>query len=145
MSIFRSIIVLALLISPLAGCSEAPTSKTDSSPKQTQQNPGTESRRKAVAGVGKKGKKLEKHNGPLATPVKALFRTRQKLIFMKVDQALRLYQAEFGFFPKSQDVFMEKIIRANNIELPELPTDQRYEYDPETHELMVVTPASPQQ
>ena len=40
----------------------------------------------------------------------------------------------------SHEEFMEKIVQANNIRLPELPEGHRYLYDPTTNELMVERP-----
>jgi hypothetical protein len=62
------------------------------------------------------------------------------MAFMMVDQAMNLYQAREGEYPKSHEEFMEKIIKANNIKLAELPPGHRYVYDPATHTLMVEHP-----
>ena len=35
---------------------------------------------------------------------------------------------------------MEKIIKANQIKLPDLPEGDRYQYDPKTEQLMVESP-----
>ena len=137
MSFPNPVTLIALLLITTAGCSKATVSKTENGTVQTQETRKKESRWKAEAGVGKQGQKIKDHNGPLATPVKALFKTKQKLVFMNVKRALDLYEIQFGY-PKSHVQFMEKIIRANSIELPELPFGQRYEYDTDTHELMVI-------
>jgi hypothetical protein len=55
---------------------------------------------------------------------------------------MQLYEATNGKKPTTHEEFMEQIIRANQIVLPELPAGQRYVYDPETGELMVEKPAS---
>ncbi|HMP80630.1 MAG TPA: hypothetical protein PKD54_14340 [Pirellulaceae bacterium] len=57
---------------------------------------------------------------------------------MYINQAVRLFHAEHGRYPKSYDEFMEKIVRANNIELPVLPGNAKYQYDVENHRLEVV-------
>lgn len=57
---------------------------------------------------------------------------------LKVQQALQLYQAEHGHFPKDHEEFMTEIIKKNNIDLPVLPGKRRYQYDLENHELVVV-------
>jgi hypothetical protein len=56
----------------------------------------------------------------------------------KIEAAVKLYQGETGEYPKTYDEFMEKIIRANNISLPQLPYYQEYGYDPATHRLLVI-------
>jgi hypothetical protein len=45
-----------------------------------------------------------------------------------------------GRGPKTHEEFMEKIIRANDIKLPELPSGHRYVYDPVQGELLVEQP-----
>lgn len=133
-------IMFAISLTLFASCSKAPESKTESDSNQAQQKSQKETRKKAQAGVGKKGQKLKDHHGPLATPVKAYFRAEQELIFMNVDRALQMHEIQFGY-PKSHEEYMEKIIRANAITLPELPDGDRYEYNPETHQLMVISNA----
>lgn len=98
----------------------------------------------AKVGVGIKGRSLDEHEGALVTPAKALFAAREKIVFeIQIPHALSLYQATEGNFPKSHDEFMERIVNANNIKLPELPAQHVYVYDPESHELLVRRPAAP--
>ena len=96
---------------------------------------------KAEAGVGKEGRKLKGKEGVMITPVKALFNTKQRVAFeFKVEPALRLYEAEKGHRPKTHEEFMDKIIKFNQIDLPEWPAGQEYIYDPAKGELMVKRP-----
>jgi hypothetical protein len=53
-------------------------------------------------------------------------------------QAVNLFNAEHGRYPKDHEEFMEKIIKANSMELPVLPGKLRYQYDVENHELKIV-------
>ena len=55
-----------------------------------------------------------------------------------VQQALNLFNAAEGRYPKSHEEFMEKVIKANNIHLPQPVTSCEYQYDVENHELKVV-------
>ncbi len=55
-----------------------------------------------------------------------------------VNQALNLFKAEHGRMPKDYDEFMSQIIKRNNIQLPVLPGNRRYQYDPVKFELVVV-------
>ncbi|MHB0955998.1 MAG: hypothetical protein ACYC6N_20915 [Pirellulaceae bacterium] len=108
--------------------------------------PGADTVRiQAEAGVGVKGQRLDDKgaiNRMIVTPALALFRTEQRLVFeIQVPHAMQLYEATHGKKPATHDEFMEQIIRANQIVLPELPAGQRYVYDPETGELMVEKPA----
>ena len=97
----------------------------------------------AEVGVGKQGQIIGDGGGMLTTPAATLFKTKQRVVFdIQIPQAMRLYQAEHGHFPKSHEEFMEIIIEFNRIPLPELPAGQEYIYDPETAQLMVRRPAA---
>jgi len=104
-------------------------------------NPGEEVV-KADVGVGIKGRSLDQYEGAVVTPAKAYFTVREKVVFqIQIPQAMQFFEAENGFTPKSEEEFMEKIIQANGIKLPELPPDARYVYDVEAKELQVVRKA----
>ncbi len=55
-----------------------------------------------------------------------------------VERALQLFNAEHERYPKDHSEFMEKIIKANNIELPVLPGGDQYQYDVANHELKII-------
>lgn len=96
---------------------------------------------KAEQGVGIKGRSLDEYEGVVVTPVKTLFAFKEKAVFeIQIPQALTLFNASEGRNPTSHEEFMEKIVQANNIRLPELPEGHRYLYDPATNELMVERP-----
>ena len=70
------------------------------------------------------------------------FSTKEFIAYdIQVKHALDLFEAYEGYAPKSHEEFMEKIIKANNISLPELPEGHKYVYDPMTETLMVEKPA----
>ena len=97
---------------------------------------------KAGVGSGKKGRSLDKHEGIYVTPAKTYFTAKEKIKFeIEIPHALNLFKAYEGFAPKSHDEFMEKIIKANNIVLLELPEGHKYVYDPMLETLMVEKPA----
>lgn len=99
---------------------------------------------KAEVGVGVKGQRLEDERlvQTIVMPAVALFRTQQRAVFeIQIPQAMNLYQASNGKKPDSEQVFFNEIIKANQIQLPELPPGQRYVYDPQRGELMVERPA----
>jgi hypothetical protein len=103
--------------------------------------PKTE-RVKAEAGVGVRGKSLEKHSGIIVEPAKAFFRVEQRMVFeVQIPQAMKLFNATEGRSPKSQEEFMSKIIEANQIKLPPLSQGEKYVFDPQKGELMVERPA----
>lgn len=93
----------------------------------------------ATVGVGEKGRDYEP--GLVTTPVKAYFTAKEEIAFnIQIPGAMNLYKAQFESFPKSHEEFMEKIVKANRIELPELPAGHHYVYNPETGQLMVEHP-----
>jgi hypothetical protein len=97
---------------------------------------------KAGVGSGKKGRSLDQHEGIYVTPAKTLFAAKEKIKFeIEIPHALQLFKAYEGFAPKTHEEFMEKIIKANMIELPELPAGHKYVYDPMLETLMVEKPA----
>jgi hypothetical protein len=51
-----------------------------------------------------------------------------------------LFKATEGRAPKDHAEFMQRIVKENNIKLPELPEGDRYMYDPKTEQLMVESP-----
>lgn len=96
---------------------------------------------KAEAGVGQQGQSLKNETGVgrmVAQPAITLFAVKQRVVFeIQIPQAMQLYQAEKGYKPKTHDDFMTNIIKANNINLPQLPPGQVYKYDVEKGELWV--------
>lgn len=133
---------------PASNVFQAAIDATSQQPAFTE--PETE-RVKADVGVGKKGHYGQKGgDGNIAesatdmitVPVATLFRAKEMAAYrIQVPQALQLFKAmNDGNGPKTHEEFMEKIIKANNIPLPELPDGQKYVYDPEKEELMVEKP-----
>lgn len=101
----------------------------------------------AEAGVGKEGqnsrRNVEKGGVArmIAQPAASLFDARQRAVFdIQIPKTMQLYRATNGNYPKSHDEFMLHIIEAGQIQLPELPRGQRYEYDAQSSQLMVVKP-----
>lgn len=93
----------------------------------------------AAVGVGKKGRGYGE--GVVATPAASYWAIRERVAFdIQIPEAMKLFKAMEGRAPKDHNEFMEKIIKANNIHLPELPEGDRYRYDPKT-ELLMVDPA----
>jgi hypothetical protein len=137
--IFTAILLAAWI---LPGCS--PEKSADSTPSKTgpakQAGPAAPADAvKAEVGVGKRGRGYD--TGPVATPVGALFSTKERLVFdIQIPQAMGLYKAEHGNAPKTHEEFMQQIVKANNLKLPELPEGSQYRYFPDKEELMVVRP-----
>ena len=98
-------------------------------------------REKAAVGMGEKGRGYG-GDGFISTPIKTLWQTKERLALMQIDQAIQIYKASDGegHGPKSHQEFMDKIIKAHHIPLPELPQGHRYVYDPAKEELLVEQP-----
>lgn len=113
----------------LAGC-EQPAAQTSQPAASADQAPQGDQR--AEVGVGKKG-----HYGPgiVTTPLSARFRAEEKLNFAQANHVLQIYKATHGKAPQSHEEYMEKIIKANHLKLPELPEGREYFYDVEKEEL----------
>ncbi len=103
------------------------------------QKPAETVQTKAEVGVGAKG-----HYdglGVVTTPVSVFFRAQERIAFeIQVPKAMQLFKATEGRAPKSNEEFMQRIIKENMIKLPELNPDERYIYDPKTEQLMVEQP-----
>ncbi len=126
----------------LAGCD--PVSPTASTPPATP--PAATESTKAQVGVGKQGRSLDNETGVgkmISAPVSAFFAVKERVAFdIQIPQALNLFRATEGRFPKSHDEFMQKIVKANQIKLPELPAGMVYRFNTELGELWV-DPISP--
>jgi hypothetical protein len=124
--------------SQTASPTPAASAATPTSPPATTANAIATTEKQAGVGVGKKG---GYDKGFVATPLASYWATREKLAFMvQIPHAMNLFKAMEGRAPKDNDEFMEKIIKANQIKLPELPEGSRYRYDPKTELLMVDSP-----
>lgn len=58
---------------------------------------------------------------------------RERIEDLPVQQAIQFFWASEGRYPKSHEEFMEKVIKANQMTLPEIEEGYKYEYDPEDH------------
>ena len=97
-------------------------------------------REKAAVGMGDKGRGYD--DGPIATPIKALWSAKEQIALIQIQDAMQIYKVmdPNNRGPKSHDEFMEQIIKANHINLPALPEGHRYVYDPAKEELLVERP-----
>lgn len=125
----------------------APVAETDpavssnpGSPNPNEPPPVTSAPREVSDLDPSKGKKSRAAGGYLGAVAGARFYAEHSLIFDQVRQALELYNAEHGNYPKSNEEFLTAIIRPNNIGLPALDPGVEYIYDPEDHKLKVWRP-----
>ena len=58
----------------------------------------------------------------------------------KITQAVEMFRATTGRYPKSHEEFMTKVVKEYQIQLPVLPGERKYQYDVENHELKIVIP-----
>ncbi len=81
----------------------------------------------------KRGRTLE-GGGYLSIVTGQRFWAEHQIILNNILHATRLYEAEHGRYPKTQEEFMEKVIEPNEpaTALPELPEGWEYYYDPQT-------------
>jgi hypothetical protein len=143
---FVSIVGCGDSAAPPAVAPPAPTQNAESRPPEPviATPPAPPTQYKASEDHTAKGMKAaEIGKGIVSTPAKVYLRIPDKLVFDQVKQALDLYRASNGDFPKTQEEFMREIITANNLKLPELPAGSSYVYQPAEGELMIEEPAKP--
>lgn len=104
-------------------------------PGQPQPNTVTERAQPGATGKGNYG-----GPGVVTTPISVYFQAQERLIYDSVTYAVKLFEAEHGHKPKTEEEFMKKIIEFNQIRLPQLPPGSKYKYDPQTGELLVERP-----
>lgn len=122
--------------------SAPPTSAQTGSAGSAEPSPGM-IRQKADVGVSPKG---QGYGGGLITePISVYFKAPQMVAFrIQIPHAMNLYRAQYGHFPKTHEEFMEKIIKENGIQLPNLPPGARYVYDPQkAAQMQQYDPADP--
>ena len=76
---------------------------------------------KAEVGVGQKGGDygggaLMKH---ITTPASVYWKAQEQITFQQIEYNMKLYKATNGSAPKTHEEFMEKIVKANMLKLPE--------------------------
>jgi len=123
---------------------DTPTEKTsEAAPgkgteKSTEAAPGTV-REKAGVGMGEKGRGYG--GGIITEPVHVMWNAQELIVLQRIEAAMKFYKGSEGHAPRTQDEFMEKIIKENSIPLPTLPQGHRYFYDPNKEELLIEKPS----
>ncbi len=93
-----------------------------------------------ATGKGQYGVTSEQPMSIITTPISTYFFAQEKTVFdMQIPQAMNLFQASEGRYPNSEEEFMERIIKANMINLPKLKDGDSYFYDVPSHTLMIRT------
>jgi hypothetical protein len=75
---------------------------------------------------------------PFLGPVQAMGPMKEQLSKLGIQHAVDLFHATEGRYPESHEEFMMRIVKENNMQLPELPGGKKYQYDVANHELVVV-------
>ncbi len=75
---------------------------------------------------------------PISGPLAVLKNAQLKLPQLAIQQALGLFNASEGRYPRDNQEFMQRIIAENRISLPQLPAGHAWKYDVERHEVLVV-------
>lgn len=101
-------------------------------------DPNDPTLKKAEVGAGAKGRD---YGGPgfVTTPVEVYFRTGDRIAFeVHIPKNMELYKAQHdNKGPKTHEEFMQVIVKEGGVDLPELPADEEYLYDPKTEQLMI--------
>jgi hypothetical protein len=115
----------------------APAAAPANEPAAEEDAPG-EGETKSPIGASGKG---QDYGGPgfVTTPIETLFRIEDRVIFQaQIPNNMKIYKAQHNNKgPKTQEEFMEAIIKEGGITLPELPDGEAYWYNPKTEELLV--------
>lgn len=119
------------------GSSQSPASEQPAEPKTE-----TVEIERGFTGKGQYGQAGgEKPSDMITVPVGELFAVRERMFLMQLKQAEDLYKASNdNQMPKTQEDYMEKIVGANMLKLPDLPAGQEYVYDSEAEQLKIKKP-----
>lgn len=91
-----------------------------------------------ATGKGEYGVTSEQPMSIVTVPVSTYFKAQEMAVFrMQIPPAMKLFQASEGRYPNSEEEFMAKIIKANQIVLPKLPEGDVYFYDVQARELKI--------
>lgn len=79
-----------------------------------------------------------KITNPITGALEAYGPLKQQISGLAITQAVELFRATEGRYPKDYDEFMSRVIKANQIRLPEPGKGLQYQYDVANHKLIVV-------
>ncbi len=97
----------------------------------------------AIAGIVGKKQRKNRVEGPLryyGAMANARIIAMDRALGWQIKSALDVYVngENDGKYPKTTEEFMEKVVKPNMIELPELEPNQEYYFDPQQHELVIL-------
>lgn len=79
-----------------------------------------------------------KISNPITGALEAYGPLKQQISGMAVTQAVEMFRATEGRYPKTYDEFISKVVEANRIRLPVPGNGLQYQYDVQNHSLVVV-------
>ncbi len=119
-----------------AGCGEERTKSESIVGKRTQEI------KNAVTEIKKEGATVATTKitakDPITLPGNAYVTMIGQTSILNVQHAMDLYHAANDRYPRDYDEFMNEIIKANSIALPQLPSYQKYGYDEKEHKLVIL-------
>ncbi len=77
-------------------------------------------------------------SNPYTGALEAYEPIKQQLAQLNIEHSVELFHALEGRYPKDHEEFMQRVIRENNIRLPEPGKGFEYQYDVDRHELVIV-------
>jgi len=77
-------------------------------------------------------------SNPITGALEAYEPLKQQLAQLSIERAVQMFHALEGRYPKDHAEFMQRVIKENNIRLPQTASRFRYEYDVANHKLVVV-------
>ncbi len=80
----------------------------------------------------------QKITDPITGPLAALQNAKIDIPQLAIQHALDLFNAAEGRYPNSFEEFMTRVIKENQIQLPQLPQGMEFQYDVENHKLLIV-------
>lgn len=82
-------------------------------------------------------------NDPVLGPLQAYGPMVEQISTLAIQDAVNKFYALEGRYPKNYEEFMARIIKENNIQLPVLPFGKKYQYNEETHALVIINAPPP--
>ena len=134
----RPTLVYVIFVSSLCGCLHSLEKQTQKSPNSIIGKTTTDIGQFDPAAGAKVSDSKIHATDPITSGTSAYGPMLERISKSHIEHAVRLFEAENGRYPQNYDEFMEKIIKANRIELPVLPGDKKYQYDEANHSLVVV-------
>lgn len=132
-------ILIAMVLAGFAGCTESATvstapAKPKEGPQVVELNPQADNQ---VANP------KQKITDPLTAPLTVYQNTKVVVPQLAIEHALNLFNASEGRYPESFEEFMTRIVKENQIALPDLPAGMQFQYDVANHKLLVIQVPSP--